>query len=309
MATERLTSLIFPSWFSIGPVSMKKILYSILFIFVIFLPKIASAATLSVHAVPAVVGVGKMVEITVLINSNVSVNAFSGALHFSQKSLKPIAVSDGNSIVSMWITHPKITAGAITFAGVTPGGFSGKNGILFKVFFKTTSAHNAQLTLTNVQILRNDGAGTKEKVTFIPIILKISTQSGATFKVPTDTVPPEPFTAILGHSPALFSGKYYLAFSTVDKSSGVDYYEVAETRLPLWLMAPVWKRVTSPYVIHDQNFTSDILIKAVDRAGNERTSIFPRQHLLSSNEWLMLGGIIFLLGVVLWRRYRIGNSS
>lgn len=284
---------------------MKKILYSVLFLSIILLPKIASAATISMHAVPSQVGVGKTVEVTLFVSSNVPINAFSGTLHFSQKTLTPIAVNDGNSIVSMWITHPKITKGAITFAGVTPGGFSGRDGILFKALFKTTSAQNTQLTLTNVQMLRNDGAGTKEKVTLTPIILKISAQSSASFKASVDTVPPEPFTPVLGHSPSLFKGKYYLAFSTVDKNSGIDYYEVAETRFPLWLVAPVWKRATSPYVIHNQNLTSDIIIKAIDRDGNQRISIFPRKYLLSNDEWLILGGILLLIGLaVLWCKYR-----
>ncbi len=284
---------------------MKKTLLFIFFSFIFFIPAPTSAATLSLRAVPSLAGIGKIVEITVLLNSNVSVNAFSGTLHFSKKTLTPITTSDGNSIISMWITRPKITTGAITFAGATPGGFLGKNGVLFKVLFKTKTLTPTKLFLTGVHILRNDGVGTKEKVTLVPINLKITTQPTANFKVPSDTFPPEPFTVVLGHSLSLFKGKYYLAFSTVDKNSGIDYYEATETRLPPWLVAPVWKRVTSPYVIHNQHLTSDISIKVFDRAGNERTSVFPRRHLLSNDEWLLLGSILLSIGLaVLWRKYR-----
>lgn len=285
---------------------MNKFTQVLITVLILSFPALASAATLSLSAQPATVGVGSTVQITVLINSDISVNTFAGTLHFPQNLLTPIAVSDGNSVVSMWITHPKIGTGDITFAGTTPGGFSGRSGVLFSALFRTTAVASAQFWLTHVQVLRNDGAGTSEPVTLTPMRITIAQGSHATFTGFADTAPPEPFTLYLGNSPQLFGGKYYLAFAAVDKNSGVDHYEVAETRWPQWLVAPVWRRTDSPYVISDQYLTSDVLVKAVDRAGNERLSIFPRRHLVRPDEWLALCGILFVWMVF---RYLRRNQS
>lgn len=268
-------------------------------------PMAASAATVSLHAQPTPVGVGGLVQVTLSLDSAVSVNAFSGILNFPSNLLIPVSVSDGSSIVSIWITHPATTTKNIAFAGITPGGFSGRGGTLFKVLFRTTAAVDATLSLTNVQILRNDGAGTNEPVTLVPVTISIAQESSATFVEAPDKAPPEPFVAYLGRSPQLFKNEYYLAFTAVDKNSGIDHYEVAETRWPLWLVTPVWRRVDSPYVIHDQYLTSDIFIKAFDRAGNERTSLFSRRNLIRPNEWLVL--YIMLLVLAAFGFYRRRN--
>ncbi|MBU6490737.1 cohesin domain-containing protein [Patescibacteria group bacterium] len=287
---------------------MKKIFYALIAIFTFSFPAFVFAATLSIRVQPSVVGVGQTLQVTIFLNSVTPVNAFSGTLRFPTDTLTPTAVSDGNSIVSAWITHPTIGGtGDITFAGVTPGGFSGKGGALFSALFKTTAATYAHIMLTDVRVLRNDGKGTSEPVTLIPADVTVTSASQATFTEPSDTAPPEPFTLYLGNSPQLFNGRYYLVFAAVDKGSGVDHYEVAETRWPEWLIAPVWTRTDSPYLIRDQYLTSDVLIKAVDRAGNERISIFPRQNFLRAREWLIACGILALFVGVLWYRRRPGT--
>ena len=287
---------------------MKSLTYSTFLITIFLVPAFASAATISLQAQPATVGVGETVQVTLLINSNVLTNAFAGTLVFPQNLLTPVAVSDGNSIVNIWITHPKIGTGTIMFAGVTPGGFSGRKGVLFKTLFRTKSAAHARLSLINVQVLRNDGAGTPEPVTVTPIAIAIEQASRATFVEPKVATPPEPFKLYLGRIPQLFENKYFLAFSAVDKNSGIDYYEVAETRWPQWLVTPVWNKTKSPYVIRDQYLTSDVLVKAVDYAGNERVSIFPRKHLLRPYEWLILGAVLFA-ACMLGYRYRRRETS
>lgn len=278
-------------------------------VLILSFPALASAATLSLSAQPATVGVGTVVRVTVSIDSVIPVNAFSGTLHFPPSLLAPIAVSDGDSIISMWITHPATTTGSVVFAGATPGGFSGRNGRLFSVLFRTIAAGNAPLSLADTHVLRNDGAGTNEPATLVPADISIAQGSRAAFTEPADTAPPEPFMQYLGRSPQLFDDQYYLAFAAVDKESGIDHYEAAETRWPRWLVAPVWEKADSPYVIHDQYLTSDVLIKAVDRAGNERLSVFRRRHLMRPDEWLALCGILLVWAVFWYRQRNTGPFS
>jgi len=86
-----------------------------------------------------------------------------------------------------------------------------------------------------------------------------------TFRAMIDTRPPEEFKPEI----AEIEGKKYLVFSTTDKTSGVDHYEVLETRDK---KQDIWKKVESPYLLEDQSLQSKILVKAVDKAGNERIS-------------------------------------
>jgi hypothetical protein len=83
------------------------------------------------------------------------------------------------------------------------------------------------------------------------------------FRAMIDTTPPEVFKPEI----AEIEGKKYLLFLTTDKTSGVDYYEVLETKDK---RQETWKIAKSPYILSDQGFKSKILVKAVDKAGNEQ---------------------------------------
>ncbi len=271
------------------------------------LPATASAATISFQAVPVHVGVGDVVRVNILLDSAIPTNAFSGTVSYSAATVEPIAISDGNSIVNLWVTHPTVpaTGVVIPFAGITPGGFSGNAGTLFSILFRAKALGLADISIGNVEVLRNDGAGSKEPVTIKQFALSIGSKPSGGYVEPADTTPPEPFTAYLG-SDSQFSGESYLVFMAVDKGSGIDHYAVAESRLPSFLfpLFPLaWHTAASPYVLADQNLTSTVYIKAVDRAGNGRLSIYPPSHLFTVYEKVVL--IVILVGVVFlfWRRW------
>lgn len=288
-----------------------------IFIFVTSLlaavPASAAAATILLQATPATIGVGDTVRVDVLLNSAIATNAFSGTLSYSN-SLEPTAISDGNSIISLWITHPSVpTAGTpVTFAGIVPGGFSGDNGVLFSVLFKVVGTGAAQVFLGNdLEVLRDDGKGGREPTSANALVLDISpTSSGGGYVEPVDRTPPEPFTISLASDPQLFGGRYYLVFMAVDKGSGMDHYAVAESRLPAFLSVffPLtWSTTTSPYMLADQKLTSTVYIKAVDRAGNERLSVFPPRYFFTSYEWGAL--LVILIGVAFLWKIKRGRRS
>ncbi len=269
-----------------------------------FIPFLASAATLTLSPDPSTVGVGDTVQITISISSDTPVNTFAGSLNYP-KNLSPVSVSDGSSIISIWFMRPSLdiardkllgTSSPIVFSGFTPGGFSGRNGKLFSIVFKAMSAGPVEISLTDVAILLNDGAGTKEATVVHPLSLVIAQKATGGFTEPTDAFPPEPFNVFLGEDTQLFNGEKYLVFTTVDKGLGMDFYEVAEKRFPL--VPPVWQKADSPYRIQNQYLTSDVYIKAVDRAGNERVMVFHRSHLLRPYEWVIFGMLIVALCIL-----------
>lgn len=292
--------------------NMKKHLCVISCVVLLFItPGTAFAATISLRATPTNVGVGDIVRVDVILESMVPSNAFSGAVSYQKTMLEPIAVSDGNSIVNLWIVHPTASENGspISFAGVTPGGFSGDNGLLFSILFRAKVAGTANVSLVDIEILRNDGAGGEEPTTTKQLSLSISQKPSGGYKELDDTVPPEPFTASLGDDSQLFGGRSYLAFMAADKGSGIERYAVAESRLPSFLFSLfplLWNDATSPYVLLDQYRTSTVYIKAVDRAGNERVSTYPPQRLFNVYEAILLG---ILIGVVLLSRRRWGRRS
>jgi hypothetical protein len=85
------------------------------------------------------------------------------------------------------------------------------------------------------------------------------------FRAMIDSVPPQEFKPEIDRDLSIFEGKYFLSFITMDEISGIDYYEIKEGKRN-------FERVKSPYLLKDQSLRSKILVKAVDKAGNERIS-------------------------------------
>ena len=286
-----------------------KYLFIIFSALIFLVPTGAFAAQISFQAIPAKVGVGDRVQVNVLLDSAVPTNAFSGVVSYSQATIEPVALSDGDSIVSLWITHPTLstTDASISFVGITPGGFSGTKGKLFSIVFRAKSTGTARVSLRENEVLRNDGAGGKEPVTQNDLTFLVTAVPLGGYAEPVDTTPPEPFMAEQGSDPELFNGQKYLVFSAVDKDSGMDQYEVAETRVPgflAWLAPLSWTNATSPYVLKDQNLTSTVYLKARDRSGNEQWSVYPPTHFLTVYEKVLVLAILTIVIFLLWRRWR-----
>jgi hypothetical protein len=90
----------------------------------------------------------------------------------------------------------------------------------------------------------------------------------ATRQILKDARPPEEFDILVAQDTTAFEGKRFLSFTTADLTSGVDHYEISFNR------GRTWEIAESPYVLGDQFALEDILLKAVDRARNERMGTF-----------------------------------
>jgi len=131
----------------------------------------------------------------------------------------------------------------------------------------------------------------------------------SSFRTMIDTVLPEEFEPEIGQDKTVFHGKYFLSFTTHDKISGIDYYEIAELDKREYERKTeeeiVWKVGESPHLLEDQSLQSIIKIKAVDKAGNERiTEIIPTEK-PSLLYWIPI--FIFIgVGVVylLWKKLK-----
>ncbi len=204
-------------------------------------------------------------------------------LKFPADILQAVDFSQGNSILTLWVKPPTIepAAGAISLAGGIPGGYCGKvlgdltqSNLLGRAVFRVAAnptQNSARLTLDeNSRVFLNDGLGTTVKPQIKGAVFDISAEKPTASpqnqwqtEIKNDVIAPETFKIEIGRDPSIFDGQYFITFSTVDKQTGLDRYEVKEGFWP-------WRKTASPYLLKNQRLTDIIKVKAVDKAGNER---------------------------------------
>lgn len=247
------------------------------------------------------------------------VNVVKADLGFSKDNLEAVDFSRGNSILSIWVKEPVIEQelGLVSFIGGIPGGFCGimpgdpgKSNLLGRIIFQVkqvTSGQGKISFLDTSEVLLNDGLGTKAGLKTSGVVFNILDEIPYKFKdqwveeLAQDSILPELFEIKIHQEPSIFEGKYFITFSTADKQTGLDHYQVAEVNLLERLFnRERWQPGTSPYLLTDQSLRSLIKVKAVDKAGNQRIeSIQPPFKLRWSDIiWILL--ILIGLGIIGW---------
>ncbi|MGC8981651.1 MAG: hypothetical protein ACP5JU_01750 [Minisyncoccia bacterium] len=224
---------------------------------------------------------------------------------------------DGKSVITHWLEKPKLQyldlrRPNIVFSGIVAGGISGRNLNLVELIFEAKESGRAKIEIDKKsKVLLNDGKGTQIKLLALSESFNIKDTNGYELKkrmatkIPEDIYPPDPFKIYFVNNPEIFDGKYYITFETKDKQSGIAYYEIAEKPINIFFMAKPdfkdleFKKADSPYVLEDQSLKSYILVKAVDKAGNERIEYLPPQKILSIDDFISLLFFVILLVLIL----------
>lgn len=254
----------------------------------------ASAAQLTISAPASTVRIGDEFLVEVFLDpEGDKINATAGQITFPQSALELEEIYENKSIVSLWLSPPHLDGGeTVAWSGIIPGGFGGvlspyysgaRPGQLFTLLFKARAATSTSFYAANVKTLLADGWGTPVSTRVAGAVLNItpggSSGAGQTYKLPADQEPPLPFTPQVARDPAIFGGRWFVAFYTQDKETGVDYYSVLETRSGQGTVpASGWVEAASPYRLADQSLESYIYIRAVDKAGNERVAVIPPRY-------------------------------
>jgi hypothetical protein len=271
-----------------------------------FLPLTSRAAVLYLDPGTGTRGSGDIFTVKIKIDPEGDcINAAESALDFTP-NLEFVDFSTANSIFSLWIQRPgKESSGEINgknkldFSGGIPGGFCGAtegdigetNIIAEAVFMVRENAEGlGNLTFNqNTKVLLNDGKGSEAvlKLSGASFSLergKATSTNDWTPRIEEDKVMPEQFILEIQNTPSVFNGKYFAVFSTTDKQSGIDHYEISEEKIKnnksFWdrLLSRLafknnnfpWQRAEAPYLLKDQSLESVITVRAIDKAGNER---------------------------------------
>lgn len=284
-----------------------------LFIFLVgfsfFLVAPVSAAGLFFGTHTLSVDQGNIIEIGVLVNTQREmINALEANINFPEENLELKSIEDGNSIVSLWLKRPQnLENNKIFFSGIIPGGFSGEQGYLFTLIFVAKKSGDIIITSSDDKILLNDGQGTPTTIMKSSLALKVSTTSRLQQYIPlTDEESPEDFTPIISQTESIFNNQWFLVFDTKDKLSGIDSYQIAESRtygmgnfnlnsLFKFLNLHQYQTVESPYLLKDQQLKSTIYLKVVDKSGNEKIVSVPAKYALKWYENYLIWSIIILL--------------
>lgn len=242
-------------------------------------------------APPQEIQVGQIFDVQMLIKAPEDINAVQGRVSVSSDTLAIKEIRDGNSVINFWVERPHETAGGIAFAGIVPGGYQAKQGLLFTVRFQATKEGPATLQLLDAVVLKNDGLGTQAPLAVQPFSFSVVAAKGLVPALPAtaDKEPPEAFQPVIAKDPNIFDEKWFVTFATQDKGSGIDYYQIEEG-------TSAWRKAESPYLLSDQSLSQRVFVKAIDRSGNERVEMIEPLHPAAPSYllWVLFG----ILGIV-----------
>lgn len=262
---------------------------------------------------PKLASVGQVIQVSILLSTQTSINVVQANLSYPKELLSVTNIGWGNSILRYWTQEPVAdpSSGIISFAGGLPTpGFTGNNGRLLQISFKTRATGQANITFNSTKVLLNDGQGTETPSAGSAYTLQISPETPKQTTTPTttpaDTTPPNNLELFISHESDLFNGDWFAVFQAEDSSSGIDHYEIAE--IPDNQAYPKeddWVRAPSPYRLQIQENNTKIFLKAVDKNGNRavisKTHAPRKVNPLATPNWrlLILLSILAILAVVL----------
>jgi hypothetical protein len=145
--------------------NMKR-LFFVLFILMLSFAAVSCVQAASLYFSPSSGShaVGTTFSVNIYVSSvDQAMNAASGVISFPSDKLEVISLSKTGSIFTLWVQEPSFSnsAGTINFEGIVLNpGFTGSNGKVITITFRTKAAGNAPLTFSSGSALANDGKGT-----------------------------------------------------------------------------------------------------------------------------------------------------
>lgn len=246
-----------------------------IFVLSLLLPGFAFAASVTFDAEGTNVAIGEPFRLAINLSSDELVNAIELTVRVPD-GFYPVDVSDGNSIVSLWIQKPHYSESdrTLTFSGVMPGGFSGKEGRILTVFLlaKERAAGTISILGEQSRVLLNSPGAEEAHLEKADITIEARPEVVPISNIIPDTYPPESFVPEIVQIPDT-EGARLLVFSTQDKHSGLAGYELRERSIFFPWKRSSWKSIESPHLLGSGSIGGRYEIRAFDKAGNERIEV------------------------------------
>ena len=238
----------------------------ILLLLAIAIPQGIFASELRINPVDSTVNQGEFVFVDIELNATEAVNAFSGDIVFDSEYLQLDRLLDGTTIISNWIERPELIEGnKIRMAGIITGGWYGTEARLLRLVFMTKKEGVTVVKAESLELLRHDGVGSEAQI--IPVDAKITITgvddgNAATAIQEADVYPPSLTFHDIVTIHAVDGKRRALITEFSDSEGGVESVQVS-------VAGREWEDVLGPYIFDNSWWRREVLVKAVDRSGNE----------------------------------------
>lgn len=248
--------------------------YKIILFFLItaFSPLIADAASLSFYPASGSHPVGSSFTVGVYVaSSDQAMNAASGVISFPTGMLEVVSVSKSGSIFTIWADEPSYSngAGTVSFEGLVPNpGFIGSSGKVITITFRVKSVGSPSLRFSSGSALANDGRGTNILTGTGNALFTLGASVPVNIKA-VDKEKPSYFDVVEIPRDDETDPQAQFVFKASD-DIGIDHYEIRINSMDLG----EWKDDASGIYkapVYGPG-THTIIVKAVDKAGNARSS-------------------------------------
>lgn len=221
---------------------------------------------------PGVVRVGDTILVDVFIDTEgKEINVLDGSFRIiGDVVVKKIYT--GGSVFSLWPIYPQNNSNTVVFTGGTPSTIFG--GRLQVLTLAITPQNESDVKFETVQVNGYLGDGNGTSITIpakqfgsIAVEKKSGKKRDDTLSfVNSDTTAPKKFNIEYGKDSRVYGGKVFLSFNTVDDVTGIDHFEVLEMNEKTIVAG-------NTYVLKNQDFIGDIVVTAVDIAGNRQSEV------------------------------------
>jgi hypothetical protein len=265
----------------------------------------AAAATLSLKSDFSALRVGDVFVVDLIIDTEKqTLNAAEVEVIFPNDIFEYVNSNEGDSVVSLWVEEPSYQEpNLVTFSGITPGGFAGEETELMSFTFRAKGIGQGNIEINQASALLHDGLGTSVELTKQNLHLAVVEGDSEIVVRSVDDEIPEHFSPEVIQDKDVYNGAHSLIFATEDKGSGLDHFMVKEG----WF--GTYEKADSPYLLKTQSLDKKIVIKAVDRQGNERVEILYPQNW---QPWSERRGVVLSILILcvlslflLWRLFGI----
>ena len=253
---------------------------------------------------------GDTLIFNVYLNSEDEINSVEGNI-ILEGDYTVKTISTAGSIFDMWPNKPSFENGTISFVGGSASSVFGNRLKLFSIILEVHSQEGVTFSSNQTDIFLNDGIGTKIRVDSLKKEIKLPASkrdSKDKFNelILLDREPPFEFEISIGRDANSFDGKYFASFNTTDKDSGIERYEVLENNIE----TPILTGTT--YVLQDQTLKGNLIVKAIDKAGNVQVVEVQVKDLVSKDasiNWksLSIALLVLVLVFIILKKVKIKN--